>query len=103
MSGCFYFVRYRAMYILQLFVNQAVPSIALKLTLSFIIKPFLLHNQTVQIKIQISSERKAFLIIFEGLSLKQIKQKPFLEGDSPALKSFIAIILIFWRVADFPL
>ena len=31
-------------------------------------------------------KQKAFFIIFEGLSLKQIKQT-FLEGESPTLKS----------------
>ena len=57
-----------------------------------IIKPFLLHAQKVKSKIQISWEqekllrwnKKAFFIIFEGLSLKQIKTF-FLKGESPTL------------------
>ena len=30
-------------------------------------------------------KQKAFFIIFEGLSLKQIKKKIFVEGESPTL------------------
>ena len=35
LSDCLYFSRYWAICVLQLFVNQAVPSQSLKLTLSF--------------------------------------------------------------------
>ena len=35
LAGCLYFLRYWAVYVLQLFVNQVVTSWILKLTLSF--------------------------------------------------------------------
>ena len=35
LTGCFYFLRYWAICVLQLFVNQVVTSWVLKLTLSF--------------------------------------------------------------------
>ena len=63
-----------------------------KINFIFLIKPFLLHAQKVNTKLEISRERKElliwnkkhFLIIFEGLSLKQIK-KIVLEDESQTL------------------
>ena len=43
LSGGLYFVRYLAICVLQLFVNQVVTSQILKLNLIFLIKSFLYH------------------------------------------------------------
>ena len=55
-------------------------------------KPFFLHAQKVRQKSKYLEKEKSFwyevksiFLIFEGLSLKQIKQI-FLEGENPTLK-----------------
>ena len=42
---------------------------------------------------------KIFFIIFEGLSLKQIKKK-FLEGESPALNFYCDKISLYLQVKE---
>ena len=62
-----------------------------KINLIFLIKPFFLHDQKSQDKnLNILRKKRAFkmklkvfFIIFEGLSLKQIKN--IMEGESPTL------------------
>ena len=65
--------------------------------LNFLIKPFFNITKNVRTKIYISSERRVFkmkqktlLIIFKGLSLKQIKSTS-LEGESLTLINFFSI------------
>ena len=59
MSGCFFFVSYWAIRVLQLFINQVVTWWFLKLTL--LIKPFFLHDQKVMVKAEISWEERELL------------------------------------------
>ena len=66
LPGWFYFVRYWAICVLQLFVNQVVASWILKLTLSYQLAVF---------------SSKAFFVIFKRLPLKHIIF--FLKGESP--------------------
>ena len=49
MSDCLYFLRYRAIYVLQLFVSQVV--INFEINHIFLIKPFFLYDKKVKIKI----------------------------------------------------
>ena len=57
-----------------------------KINLTFTIKPFFLLDQnlnTLRTKRPFKMKQKWFFIIFEGLSLKQIKH--CFEGESPTL------------------
>ena len=44
--------------------------------------------------------KKHFLVIFEGLSIKQITQT-FLEGESPTLSLLLEEVEMFWSKWDF--
>ena len=64
-----------------------------EINLTFLIKPFFLHDQKVMIKLDYLQQKellrwnkKHFFIIFKGLSMKQITQI-FLEGESPTLRN----------------
>ena len=85
-SGCLYLVRYRAICVLQLFVNQVVMSHYLSNRAVFSTWPKS-HDKNLNIlrtKRAFKVKWKAFFIIFKGLSLKLIKII-FLEGKSPNL------------------
>ena len=71
-----------------------------EIKLIFLIKPFFQHTQKVntknlnilRTKRAFKIKQKAFFIIFEGLSLKQIRKKK-LEGDSPTGNKFVIVIV----------
>ena len=76
------------------------------MNLIFLIKLFLLYDQKVKKKIKIFLERKdetkcIFYHFQRGfIEANKANNFFFLEGESLALKNFVAIIFIFWRVAD---
>ena len=59
LSDCLYFLRFWAICVLQLLVNQDVTSQILKLTL-FLIKPFLYINQKSRQKVKYYEKEKRF-------------------------------------------
>ena len=68
LSGCFYFVRYWAIFVLQLLVNQ-LWRVNFEINFIFLIKTFFLHFSS-------------FLTAIEAI-------KTILEGENPILTSFI--------------
>ena len=79
LSECLYFVRCWAISVLQLFVNQAVTSWILKFTLLSNQVLFSTWPKSLDKNLNISRTKrafkikwKAFIIIFKGLSMKQI-------------------------------
>ena len=82
LPGCLCFVRYWAICVLQLFLNQVLTSLILKLVLYFWSSRFLYMTKKsrqknlniLRMKRVFNVKRKAFFIIFKELSLKQIRQ-----------------------------
>ena len=79
MSDCLYFLRYWAICVLQLLVNQAVTPQNLKLTLSFLLSRFAKWPKSQDAYLNISRTKRAFnvkqkefFIILKGFQLPKI-------------------------------
>ena len=95
LPDCFYFLRYWAICVLQLFVNQVVTSKKIKINLILLIKPFLyMHKKSRQNlkyleneKSLVKGEKKTFFIIFKGLSVVKNFSRPY---SAPLIRALIS-------------
>ena len=88
LSNCLFFVRFWAILVSQLFANQVVTSWIFKLILpfqssrfSYMTKKSWQNVNILRTERTFKMKQKAFFIIFNGISIKQITQI-FLEGES---------------------
>ena len=58
LSGCFYFVRYWAIYVLVIICLPDCAVISFEINLAFLIEQFFLHDQKVKTRVEKSWERK---------------------------------------------
>ena len=98
LSGCLYFMRYWAICVLQMFVNQIVTSWILKLyfqssRFSNMPKKSWQKLKYLENKSSLQDETKSIFRYFKGFSMKQITQL-FLEGESRTLKYYEDQILL---------
>ena len=88
LSDWVYFLRYWAIWVLQLFVSQFMTSQILKLTIAFSLIYCPTWPKKSGHKFKYVNRKEVFFYLFEGLSCKQIKPT-FLEGESPTLKEIL--------------